>query len=41
MDMMGFMQEMPLLSILHFQERFFDRPVEDIVDGLLREVHGE
>ncbi|MGH8246498.1 MAG: glycosyl hydrolase, partial [Gammaproteobacteria bacterium] len=40
-DMSGFMQEMPLLSLLQFQERFFDRPVEDIVDEILEEVHGQ
>ena len=38
-DMMTFAQHMPLLSLLQFQERFFDRPVEDIVDEMLEEVH--
>ena len=38
-DMMVFVQHMPLLSLLQFQERFFDRPVEEIVDELLEEVH--
>ena len=40
MDMTGFMMEMPLLSMLLFQEKVLPLPAEDLVDGLLRQVHG-
>jgi beta-glucosidase len=40
MDMMGFMMEMPLLSILHFQESNLSVSADDLVDGLLRQVYG-
>lgn len=39
MDMNAFLLEMPLLSILHFQESSLPTPADDIVDGLLQEVH--
>jgi beta-glucosidase len=41
MDATGFMMEMPLLSILQFQEKSWDRPVHEIVEGLLRQVHNQ
>ncbi|MEP7133944.1 MAG: glycoside hydrolase family 3 C-terminal domain-containing protein [Chloroflexota bacterium] len=41
MDMTGFMIEMPLLSILQFQERSWGRPVREIVEELLQQVHGK
>jgi len=41
MDMYAFMLEMPLLSILGFQEKFLSTSADEIVDGLLREVHGK
>ena len=41
MDMTGFMVEMPLLGMLLFQERSWDRPVHEIVEDLLRQVHGQ
>lgn len=40
MDMYAFLLEMPLLSILDFQEKFLPSPAEEIVDGLLAQVHG-
>ena len=40
MDMTGFIMEMPLLSLLLFQEKVLPLPAEDLVDGLLRQVHG-
>jgi len=39
MDMTGFMVEMPLLSLLQFQESAWDRPAHEIVEDLLRQVH--
>ena len=39
MDVMGFLKETPLLSILHFQESALPMPADDIVDGLLAQVH--
>jgi beta-glucosidase len=41
MDMAGFMMEMPLLSILQFQESALDRPAHEIVEGLLQQVHNQ
>jgi beta-glucosidase len=40
MDMMGFMMEMPLLGIFHFQEDQLPMPADDLVDALLGQVHG-
>jgi beta-glucosidase len=40
MDMTGFMLEMPLLSLLMFQEGALPMPSEDLVDGLLLQAHG-
>ncbi|MBW7881297.1 MAG: glycoside hydrolase family 3 C-terminal domain-containing protein [Caldilineaceae bacterium] len=39
MDMMGFLLEMPLLSVLHFQEAALPAPAEEFVDSLLAQVH--
>ena len=41
MDMTGFMIEMPLLSIMQFQEKSWERPVREIVDDLLQQAHGK
>jgi beta-glucosidase len=41
MDMNAFALEMPLLSILDFQEKFLPVPPEQMVEDLLREVHGK
>jgi beta-glucosidase len=39
MDMMGFLMDMPLLGILHFQESLLPMPADDLVDGLLAQAH--
>jgi beta-glucosidase len=39
MDTQGFFMETPLLSLLHFQESALPMPPEDLVDGLLAQVH--
>jgi beta-glucosidase len=39
MDTTTFMLDMPLLSILHFQESAFSRPVEELVDDLLEQAY--
>jgi beta-glucosidase len=39
MDMMGFMMEMPLVSLLHFQERMLEKYPDELVEDLLRQVH--
>ncbi len=39
MDPTGFMMEMPLLSLLQFQERSLPMPAEAIVDALLQQAH--
>jgi beta-glucosidase len=38
MDTMGFLMEMPLLDVLHFQEGALPMPPEDLVDGLFAQV---
>lgn len=40
MDMMGFLMETPLLSLLHFQEGMLPMGADELVDGLLQQVHG-
>ncbi len=39
MDTMTFMMDMPLLSVLHFQESAFPRPVDELVDDLLEQAY--
>jgi beta-glucosidase len=39
-DVNGFVQEMPLLSLLQFQQQFLEKAPEVIVDELLEQVHG-
>ena len=39
MDPTGFMMEMPLLSLLQFQEARLPMPADAIVDGLLQQAH--
>ncbi|MBI5567396.1 MAG: glycoside hydrolase family 3 C-terminal domain-containing protein, partial [Chloroflexi bacterium] len=39
MEMQGFILEMPLLSLLEFQESALPRPAVEIVDDLLKQVH--
>jgi beta-glucosidase len=38
MDTMGFMMEMPLLGILHFQDGALSTSPEELVDGLLKQA---
>ena len=40
MDPTGFMMEMPLLSLLQFQEGGLPMSADGIVDGLLQQAHG-
>jgi beta-glucosidase len=40
MDMTGFLMEMPVMSLLQFQERVLPMPAGEIVDSLLKKVHG-
>ncbi len=40
MDMMDFMMEMPLLSLLHFQQKDLPQPADQLVDNLLRQARG-
>ena len=39
MDTMTFLLDMPLLSILQFQESAFPRPVDELVDDLLEQAY--
>ncbi len=39
MDMTGFMMEMPVMSLLQFQEKASSMPAGEIVDSLLKKVH--
>jgi len=39
MDIMDMMNDMPLVSVLLFQQSALPRPAEEIVDGLLMQVH--
>lgn len=40
MDMDGFIMEMPVMSLLQFQEKAFPKPADEIVDALLKTLHG-
>lgn len=40
MDTTTFLMDMPLLSILQFQESAFPRPVDELVDDLLEQAYG-
>ena len=39
MDTQSFMMDMPLVSILHFQENAFPKPVDELVDDLLKQAY--
>ncbi len=39
MDIMDMMNDMPLVSVLLFQQKTLTMPAEEMVDGLLRQVH--
>ena len=38
MDMLRFMQDLPLTAVLHFQDKALSQSPEEVVDGLLRQV---
>lgn len=40
MDMMDFMMEIPLLSLLYFQQKDLPQPADQLVDNLLRQARG-
>ncbi len=39
MDIMEMFSDMPLVSVLMFQQGALTMPAEEMVDGLLRQVH--
>ena len=39
MDIMEMFMDMPLLSVLHFQQSMLPMPADDMVDGLLTQAH--
>ena len=39
MDIMDMFNDMPLVSALLFQKDAWDKHPEDVVDGLLKQVH--
>jgi hypothetical protein len=39
MDLMNMFGDMPVLSVLAFQEKLLPKPSEDIVNDLLNQVH--
>jgi beta-glucosidase len=39
MDLLGFLMDMPLPGVLHFQESALPMPADDLVDGLLAQAH--
>jgi beta-glucosidase len=40
MDMLNFLMDLPLRSVLHFQEHSLTQPADDIANMLLEQVHG-
>lgn len=38
MDMLRFMQDLPLLAVLHFQDKTLSQSPEELVDGLLQQL---
>ncbi len=41
MDLMDMVMDLPLLSLLHFQEELLPESADDLTDRLLRQVHGQ
>jgi hypothetical protein len=41
METMNFMMELPLRDMFYFQEAGLRLPPEDLLDGLLAQVHGQ
>jgi hypothetical protein len=39
MDVMDMFNDMPLVSVLLFQQSALSQPAEEIVDGMLKQVH--
>lgn len=39
LDILSIIMEMPLLSVLHFEEKRLPLPADDIVDGMLKKVY--
>ena len=39
MDIMDMFNDMPLVSVLLFQQGALSQPAEEIVDGMLKQVH--
>ena len=39
MDVMDMIQDMPLLSVLMFQQRLLPMPAEEMLEGMLAQVH--
>ena len=40
MDTLSFLMDLPLRNFLRFQEKALSKPVDDVVDMLLEQVHG-
>jgi len=38
-SVLGFLMDMPLLGVLHFQESLLPMPADDLVDSLLAQAH--
>jgi beta-glucosidase len=41
MDLMAMLGDMPLVSVLRFQQRALTMPADEMVDGLLMQLHGK
>ena len=41
MNMMDMFMDMPILSVLMFQQEALTMPADEMVDGLLAQVHGQ
>ena len=39
MDVSGFLMDMPLMDVLHFEDNLLPMPAEELVDGLLAQAH--
>jgi hypothetical protein len=40
MDVLDMMADMPLVNVLRFQQSKLPMPADEIVDGLLMQLHG-
>ena len=41
MDVMGMMMDMPVMSIFYFNPESLEQSPEEVVDGMLAQVHGK